>query len=183
MLVDDAPKAGLSTLPNGYCGGTRRALSPQALRGVVAVAKRRAPTTVAHEVGHFLGLCHTHETDTEAVVQVARYRDPRGRFEQTCDASCSLEGDGICDTPHDPGPEICGYDQQCIARCPSDDAPSTRNLMSYYTSCRDQLTPLQTITLQRSRALLEGWNRCADPACPCTPPSPSRGTASHVPER
>jgi len=44
--------------------------------------------------------------------------------------------------------------------------------MSYYTACRDQLTPLQTVELQRSRTLLEGFYRCADAgACPCVPAS------------
>ena len=31
--------------------------------GLVVVGRRRAPTTLAHELGHFLGLCHTHEVD------------------------------------------------------------------------------------------------------------------------
>ncbi len=171
LASDDTPKAGLSTLPNGTCGGTRRTPFPQPLRGVIVVAKRRAPTTVAHELGHFLGLCHTHEADPEAVVRVARWRnrDGSGR-ESTCDAVCSLEGDGICDTPRDPGPESCTYDARCDVQCGSGDVPSARNLMSYYTSCRDQLTPIQTVELHRSRALLDGWYRCAEPSeCPCLP--------------
>jgi hypothetical protein len=173
VLHEEVPKPGLSTLPNGYCGGLRRTLSPQPLRGLVAVGKQRARTTVAHEVGHFLGLCHTHETPDETLVQVARYRSARGQTEQTCEPTCALEGDGICDTPHDPGPELCDYDRECSVHCQSNHSPSARNLMSYYTSCRNQLTPLQTITLRRSRALLEGFYRCADPAaCPCLPEAP-----------
>ena len=171
VVLGDAPKAGVSTLPNGYCGGTRRALGPQPLRGLVAVSKRRAPTTVAHELGHFLGLCHTHEDESDGVVRVARWTEAGDQaYVSTCDASCSLEGDGICDTPPDPGPELCSYDTQCIAHCAINAAPSTRNLMSYYTGCRDQLTPLQGVVAQRARALLEGFYRCADPtACPCVP--------------
>lgn len=170
LANEDVPKAGLSTLPNGYCGGVRRTLSPQPLRGFVVVGKRRAPTTVAHELGHFLGLCHTHEEDPPAVVSTVQWRAADGRsVESTCDAACTLEGDGICDTPIDPGPQSCSYDTRCDAHCAAGQAPSTHNLMSYYTSCRDRFTPLQTVELQRSRALLEGFYRCAEPsACPCT---------------
>lgn len=170
IISEDAPKAGLSTIPNGTCGGVRRSLSPQPALGMVVVAKRRAPTTVAHELGHFLGLCHTHEADPPAVVQTARYRDASGgAFRTTCDPSCGLEGDGICDTAFDPGPESCGYDLQCSAHCAGGEAPSTHNLMSYYTECRDRLTPEQTIEINRSRALLEGFYRCSTSECPCVP--------------
>jgi hypothetical protein len=184
VVLGDAPKAGVSTLPNGQCGGTRRSKGPQPLRGLVAVGKRRAATTLAHELGHFLGLCHTHEDETDGVVRVARWTEADGQgFESTCDATCTLEGDGICDTPPDPGPELCSYDMQCTAHCATDAAPSTRNLMSYYTGCRDQLTPLQAVVAQRSRALLEGWYRCADPsACPCVPTAPP-GAAGACPEQ
>jgi hypothetical protein len=184
VMLDDAPKAGVSTLPNGHCGGTRRSLGPQPLRGLVAVSKRRAPTTVAHELGHFLGLCHTHEAETDGVVRVARWTEPGDQgFESTCDATCTLEGDGICDTPPDPGPELCAYDMQCIAHCATDAAPSTHNLMSYYTACRNQLTPLQATVAQRSRVLLEGFYRCADPtACPCLPTA-ATGAPGACPEQ
>jgi hypothetical protein len=168
VLVEEVPKAGIATLPNGYCGGLRLFMEPQPLRGLVAVAKRRAPTTLAHELGHFLGLCHTHETHSEPVVRVGRWRDASGGYETTCDATCTLEGDGICDTPLDPGPTSCRYDTRCDAQCAGGEAPSTRNLMSYYTECRSELTPWQTVELARTRALLDGWLRCAEPsACPC----------------
>jgi hypothetical protein len=144
-------------------------MEPQPLRGLVAVAKRRAPTTLAHELGHFLGLCHTHETHSEPVVEMARWRDIDGAYEATCEESCTLAGDGICDTPLDPGPTRCLYDTRCDVQCAGGEVPSTRNLMSYYTECRSELTPWQTVELARTRALFEGWLRCQLPgACPCT---------------
>ena len=177
IIAEDAPKAGLSTIPNGTCGGVRRSLSPQPPLGMVVVAKRRAPTTGAHELGHFLGLCHTHEVDPQTVVQTAHWRDAQGRgFSTTCDATCSLAGDGICDTPYDPGPEGCNYDQQCSPHCQGGAAPSTHNLMSYYTDCRDRLTPEQTIEVKRTRSVLEGFHRCAvQGPCPCTPGDTNTG--------
>ena len=45
-------------------------------------------STLAHEVGHFLGLLHTHETN-------------RGN-ELVNGSNCSFTGDEICDTPADP---------------------------------------------------------------------------------
>lgn len=177
VIAEDAPKAGLSTIPNGTCGGERRSLSPQPPLGMVVLAKRRAPTTGAHELGHFLGLCHTHEVDPQAVVQTAHWRDAQGRdFSTTCDTTCSLEGDGMCDTPFDPGPEGCSYDLQCSPHCRGGAAPSTRNLMSYYTDCRDQLTPQQTMEVKRTRSVLEGFFRCAvQGPCPCTPGDSNAG--------
>jgi hypothetical protein len=45
--------------------------------------------------------------------------------------------------------------------------------MSYYTECRDRLTPQQTIELSRSRSLLEGFHRCAlRETCVCVPGGP-----------
>jgi hypothetical protein len=175
VLTEDAPKAGISTIPNGTCGGIRRAQTPQPALGMVVVAKRRAPTTVAHELGHFLGLCHTHEADPAAVVQTASYRDARGQgFRTTCESTCKLKDDGMCDTPHDPGPERCSYDTQCYAHCSAGGAPSTNNLMSYYTECRDRLTAAQSIEVARSRSLLEGFHRCAVRGpCPCVPGAPA----------
>ena len=92
-------------------------------------------STYPHEVGHFFGLYHTHET----------------AFGVECpDAgNCSTAGDRICDTPADPNLSglvsfQCTYTgsttppAQCTA-VPYD--PQVRNIMSYSTKpCRDTLT-------------------------------------------
>src|SRR5690606_7599723 len=58
IWVDDVPRPGLATPPNGTCGGQRRTPHPQPPVGGVVVAKPRWPTTLSHEIGHYLGLCH-----------------------------------------------------------------------------------------------------------------------------
>jgi hypothetical protein len=155
------PRAGASTLPNGTCGGVHWGRSPEV--GVILVAKGRAPTTVAHEVGHFLGLCHTHETRADAPVLAM---DVGGQL-AACTTPCRNDGDGVCDTPFDPGPETCGYDAECRTVCRTQDEPETSNLMSYYTECRREFSPDQLALMQHTLALRRGWHRCVRGACPC----------------
>lgn len=159
----NVPKVGVSTLPNGTCGGVHFGKSPDV--GLVAVAKARAPTTVAHELGHFLGLCHTHETRARAVALVSEQAGSGTLV--ACSPACNADGDGICDTPHDPGPEECTYDAECLASCRHGDEPETRNLMSYYTACRVSFTPEQARLMQHTLALRRGWHRCLGGVCPC----------------
>jgi hypothetical protein len=161
------PRAGVSTLPNGSCGGVHWGSSPAV--GLLAVAKSRAPTTVAHELGHFLGLCHTHETRADAPVIAA---DVGGSL-AACGTACSHEGDGICDTPFDPGPEACSYDNACRTLCSTRDDPDPENLMSYYTECRRVFSPDQMALMEHTLALRRGWHACLHGACPC-----QLGTAS-----
>ncbi|MBV1860258.1 MAG: hypothetical protein KUG77_17725, partial [Nannocystaceae bacterium] len=53
LLVDDVPRPGLATPPNGICGGVRRVQGRQPLVGGVIIAKQRWESTVAHEIGHY----------------------------------------------------------------------------------------------------------------------------------
>lgn len=174
----DTPKAGVSTLPNGHCGGRRVHHAPEPPSGAIAVAKGRAATTVAHELGHYFGLCHTHFAYDRAVVRVVRW--PLGSDEVAqlqCDRPCMLDGDGICDTPPDPGPPACGYDDACRVLCPSPAspaAPDAFNVMSYYTQCRRELTTQQALILRRGVSLRRGFFACRSPAlCPCDPHAPA----------
>ncbi len=163
-----APKLGVSTLPNGRCGGLRRGIGPQPLVGAIAVSKGRAPTTTAHEIGHFLGLCHTHE-DRPGIVQRLIPRGDAAAW-TSCE-SCQLEGDGLCDTPEDPGPSQCRYrGDTCEVFCEDEFEPDGWNLMSYYTSCRSAFTPEQILEIRHNLALRRSWHRCLDPAaCACAP--------------
>jgi hypothetical protein len=158
----ETPKPGLSTLPNGMCGGMKEGRGPEV--GMIAVAKARYPTTVVHELGHFLGLCHTH--DQQEATPFRAYSDGNGKL-QSCSPSCRGEGDGICDTPFDPGPELCTYDERCVTACRVDAAPDTRNLMSYYATCRERFSDEQMALMQHTLALRRGWHRCVGASCPC----------------
>ncbi len=92
--------------------------------------------TLAHEIGHMLGLSHTHD----------------GVFEpELVDGSnCTIGGDMLCDTPADPNLATPGY---VIAPCQYvgtiTDAngdlytPMLNNVMSYSPCLADSLTPQQ----------------------------------------
>ncbi len=93
------------------------------------------PSTLAHEIGHYFDLFHTHET----------------AFGVECpsESNCSSAGDKICDTPADPG--LSGnVNSSCVftgSTTPPQGCnnvlynPPTKNLMSYSAkTCRDQFT-------------------------------------------
>jgi len=169
LLVDGVPRPGLATPPNGACGGQRRVRTPQPPIGAVVIAKPRWPTTLAHELGHYLGLCHTHMEEFDTIELRADPRDPDAR----CDNTCALEGDGICDTPVDPGPESCHVDEACSLRCDSGERPDPANIMAYYPDCRERFTPEQAQLTRRSLALRRAWQPClADSGCTCDPTLP-----------
>jgi hypothetical protein len=157
------PRPGLSTLPNGTCGRLQEHAGPR--HGIVAVAKARSATTVIHEVGHFLGLCHTHEQRSPSVVAGVV---ESGRT-KACAVACRVEGDGICDTPFDPGPEQCLYDESCATGCRGGAQPDARNLMSYYTACRSRFSGEQIAVMQHSLALRRAWYPCTVDVCRCEP--------------
>lgn len=175
LLTDElfhggAPVAGLSTLPNGRCGGARRHAGAQSPLGVIALSKGRSPTTAAHELGHFLGLCHTHESRPGVVQRVAE----QGSRLLACDG-CLLDGDGLCDTPPDPGPPRCAVTlPACEVTCAREEArPDALNLMSYYTPCRRLFTRAQRLELRRTLALRRAWHPCLQgEGCACGPEAP-----------
>jgi hypothetical protein len=158
----EVPRIGASTLPNGYCGSVQRGRAPPV--GIIAVSKARASTTLLHELGHFFGLCHTHER-TFGLQSVAE--DPARAVAMLCDAPCNHEGDDMCDTPPDPGPEGCRYDLACRPLCMRGEAPDAENLMSYYTLCRDHFSAQQRRTFEHTLALRRAWHPCLSKECPC----------------
>jgi len=159
----DTPKAGVSTLPNGSCGGMQEGRGPEI--GLLAVAKARYATTFVHELGHFLGLCHTH--DQQEAAPFIAFTDAQSGALATCRETCRGQGDGLCDTPFDPGPELCSYDVSCRAACRVPGEPDTRNLMGYYAACRTTFSDEQLQLMQHTLALRRGWQRCFGAACSC----------------
>jgi hypothetical protein len=169
VLVDGVPRPGLATPPNGSCGGQRRIRDPQPALGAVVIATRRWPTTVAHEIGHYLGLCHTHMPAVDAVeVRAGSPDDPDAAV--ACAEPCAFEDDGICDTPPDPGPEVCAVDPECGPICGDGSVPDPGNIMGYYPDCRSLFTQEQALLMRRALALRRGWWACMfGDGCSCDP--------------
>ncbi|MCE9537984.1 MAG: zinc-dependent metalloprotease [Bacteroidetes bacterium] len=98
--------------------------------GRAFVIKKDAVTngsTMAHEMGHCLGLYHTHETSfcTEAI----------------SGSNCSTCGDFVCDTPADPTLSSGNVNSSCIFIGGGGYNPLTANIMSYSDpSCRNDFT-------------------------------------------
>ena len=85
-------------------------------------------TTLAHELGHYFGLFHTHETF--------------GGRELVNGSNCDSAGDLLCDTPADPNLAVtglsgCSYDANALDANGEKYRPSVGNLMAYSPSrCR-----------------------------------------------
>jgi hypothetical protein len=84
ILVDQQDLAGLSSVPGGLSQGI-------VVINDRVVQREFGQRLLAHEIGHFLSLYHTHEVKLGAEL-VSRDR-----------ANCEHRGDKICDTPADPG--------------------------------------------------------------------------------
>jgi hypothetical protein len=115
-------------LPSGL-GGV--AFGPMAF-----VSRFGPPNTLAHEIGHCLGLVHTHDYLVEP--------------ELVNGANCSTAGDMLCDTPADPNLSLPGLVQlPCAYVGTVTDAngdlytPLLNNVMSYSPCLVDSFTPEQ----------------------------------------
>lgn len=100
--------------------------------------------TLAHEIGHYFGLLHTHANQPQYVNDFG-------------ESNCYNSGDGICDTPADPeeGSAGCLIDSDCMGySCSITDPagvaymPDITNLMSYYRYCRNKFSPQQKIVMR-----------------------------------
>ena len=99
-------------------------------------------STLAHEIGHFFGLLHTHETF-------------QGR-ELADGSNCADAGDLICDTPADPNLGLsplsgCNYVGNFIDPVGVAYSPDPSNIMSYApAACRQRFT-------EQQRDLMNFW--------------------------
>lgn len=102
--------------------------------------------TFAHEVGHYLGLHHTHGISPSC----GPITD-----ELVNGSNCNTSGDRVCDTPADPGlrgpncnillvDTLCNYTGTLTDANGHFFMPNTRNIMSYSRHhCMDQFSPGQ----------------------------------------
>ncbi len=95
-------------------------------------------SSFAHEIGHFFSLLHTHGNKNSSVSELVD------------GSNCDTTGDGICDTPADPGLSQQTIDSFCNYIGNEKDAngnlyhPDTKNIMSYSRkACRNHFTPQQ----------------------------------------
>ena len=92
-------------------------------------------STLAHEIGHCLGLYHTHQKTADGAIF--------GGW--TCDeningSNCATCGDLVCDTPADPNLDI-NSDGNCNYTGPIGYTPLINNIMSYSKPyCRSVIT-------------------------------------------
>ena len=138
FYVDDI---GDSQLSFAACGVATFPFSNSQRNRFILMAKGCSTngSTLAHEVGHFFGLFHTHETFF-------------GR--ETVDGSnCTTAGDRICDTPADPnlaatGLQGCTYVAGFVDSNGDMYRPDPGNLMSYAPQgCRQRFSEGQVMSM------------------------------------
>ncbi|HEY1054009.1 MAG TPA: GEVED domain-containing protein, partial [Emticicia sp.] len=103
--------------------------------------------TLAHEMGHYWNLYHTHETFL-------------GK-EYVNGTNCSTKGDLVCDTPADPASTYNSATCTYTGTVKDDNGafynPMVNNLMSYYGLCRDIFTAGQYTRMDAGYALRLGY--------------------------
>jgi hypothetical protein len=131
------------------CGYSR--YPPSVDLAIVAAGCAKNGSTLPHEIGHYFGLMHTHETFAGA--------------ELVDGSNCSFAGDQICDTPADPTLDYSSVSLSCIYTGTVTDGngvpytPDVTNIMSYSRKeCRFYFSPLQYAvlngTMQNERSYL-----------------------------
>jgi hypothetical protein len=117
-------------------------------------ASTQGLTTLAHEIGHFFSLEHTHRNSDkgkcrqEAVSRTRKFKGKQffGCFPPKWGTICEKSGDGFCDTPADP--KLSGkVNSSCIYTTGETDnwgdayVPDENNIMSYARkSCRNNFS-------------------------------------------
>lgn len=131
------------------CGYSR--YPPSVDLAIVAAGCATNGSTLPHEIGHYFGLMHTHDTYYGA--------------ELVDGSNCSFAGDMICDTPADPMLDYTSVNISCVYTGTVTDgngmpySPDVTNIMSYARKeCRFYFSPTQytvlNTTMQNERSYL-----------------------------
>jgi len=160
FVIDD------NSPPNEEWGGRAYLPFPTHSRAFTSAIKHGGlagySNTLAHEIGHMLGLYHTHQPgrvknvdsneDCSNCLQesVSRSRVQESNCLFTGEKKCEVNGDFLCDTEADPKLSNrvtfnCSYYYDGVDNWGDTWTPNTYNLMSYSINptCRNYLTPLQ----------------------------------------
>jgi hypothetical protein len=165
----------------------------------IDVGTYKGMSNLTHEIGHFLGLVHTHEFTSGFVIcgsnsyQVPRYRSNSSCNSFLCDCTTLPEGctssntgDRMPDTPVDPYEfrDQCSSMLNCGDNCtytspapcqpgPLTFTPPHDNIMSNYNeSCKTRFSPKQLEAMKRMLEMDPGYAFLRDqilPSCQVTP--------------
>jgi len=173
---------GIATFPN------------ESTQGILLDYRFYRGGVLAHEMGHYFNLFHTHETWPDSMGNPTKVECPSG-------SNCDSAGDLLCDTQADPDlivsvDDNCNYIGAAAAPAGCDNTPynpPTRNLMSSSRRfCRTEFTPdqiskiLQTLNSANNRKnLITSGARYVNPLAPssnskCTYTAPCRTAAKAV---
>lgn len=115
-------------------------------------------STLAHEMGHFFSLIHTHGPDSNNMTT-----------EFVDGSNCDTDGDGICDTPADPKLTYKNVNNFCQYIGTETDAhgdvfkPDTGNIMSYaMKGCRSHFSKQQLARIYAFYMTAKSYLACPD---------------------
>jgi hypothetical protein len=133
------------------CGYSR--FPPSQDYAVIETACATNGSTLAHEIGHYFGLFHTHGDISQG--------------ELVDGSNCAFDGDLICDTPADPTLGSANVNTSCMYTGTSVDAnfmlytPDVSNIMSYSRKyCRHKFSPEQYNVIYNTMQVERGYLSC-----------------------
>ncbi|MEE9348841.1 MAG: zinc-dependent metalloprotease, partial [Flavobacteriaceae bacterium] len=138
LVLNGSSICGYAHLPLSYFGNAQ----PQETNRIVMKNSCANSATLAHEIGHYFSLRHTHDTSQG--------------LELVNGSNCTTAGDGFCDTPADPN--LSGnVNNACVYTGTETDtngdsySPLTNNIMSYSSnSCKNLFTNEQQSAIVNS---------------------------------
>jgi len=160
-------------LDSDFAGVFRNGLTKD---GIIINATFAANSTLAHEIGHYFNLQHTHRKfDANNDCNIEAVSRTRECCTFNC-INCEKKGDALCDTPADPNlrggnaMRTCAFLDNTLVDPFGDlyitNPPDVSNIMSYMSprTCRDNFTNSQ-ITVMVDKLLKRGYGHSnEDPA-------------------